>query len=120
MASTLSDFRLDEITDANLRAQLQEKLATDDEFVPTTPRVWIADFKADSVRYQAGIQVGHRHGVDSDTVQADVQLRIRNEDFDNDTFLSVSKIRDISKLVGDEFEKRFLSSKTLSTAARSF
>ena len=49
--------------------------------------------------------MGHRHDVDSDIVQADVQSRIRDEDFDNDTFLSASKIRDISKLVGDEFEK---------------
>jgi hypothetical protein len=109
MAITLSDFRLDEITDANLRAQLQEKLAIDDEFVPTTPRVWIADFKAGGVRYQARIPMGHRNDVASDIVQADVQLRIRDEDFDNDTFLSVSKIRDISKLVGDEFEKRYPS-----------
>jgi hypothetical protein len=38
-----------------------------------------------------------------------VQLRIRDEDFDNDMFLSVSKIRDISKLAGDEFEKRYPS-----------
>ena len=38
-----------------------------------------------------------------------LQLRIRDEDFDNDTFLSVSEIRDISKLVGDEFEKRYPS-----------
>ena len=45
----------------------------------------------------------------SDIMQADVQLRIRDEDFDNDTFLSVSKICDISKLVGDEFEKRYPS-----------
>jgi hypothetical protein len=47
--------------------------------------------------------VGHRHDVASDIVQADV----RDEDFDNDKFLSVSKIRDISKLIGDEFEKRY-------------
>jgi hypothetical protein len=38
-----------------------------------------------------------------------VQLRIRDEDFDNDMFLSVSKIRDIGKLAGDEFEKRYPS-----------
>jgi hypothetical protein len=66
-------------------------------------------FNKRSVRYQAGIRVGHRHDVASDIVEADVQLRIRGEDFDNDRFLSVSKIRDISKLVGDEFEKRYPS-----------
>lgn len=41
----------------------------------------------------------------SDIMQADVQLRIRDEDFDNNPFLSVFKIRDISKLVGDEFAR---------------
>ena len=36
-----------------------------------------------------------------------MHLRIRDEDFDNDTFWSVSKIRDISKLTGDEFAMRY-------------
>jgi hypothetical protein len=34
-------------------------------------------------------------------------LRIRDEVFDNDTFLSVSKTCDIDKPLGDRFEKRY-------------
>jgi hypothetical protein len=36
-----------------------------------------------TAKLAAGIRVGHRHDVASDIVQADVQLRIRAEDFDN-------------------------------------
>jgi hypothetical protein len=100
----LRNFRLDEITDANLRTQLNSKLA-DGEFVPTSPRVWIADFVADGVRYQAAIRLGHRAEIASDIEQVDVQLRIRDEDFDADTFLSMWKIAQVTKAVGDEFQK---------------
>jgi hypothetical protein len=99
----LKNFNLHEITDTKLRDELNGKLAIDKEFTQTKPNVWIADFEAEGVRYQAGIRLGHRHDVAPAIEQADIQLRVRDEDFDNDTFLSVSKIQEISKLVGEEF-----------------
>jgi hypothetical protein len=101
----LTNFKLHEITDAKLRDELNGKLAIDNEFTQSKPNVWIADFEADGVRYQAGIRLGHRHDVASDIEQFDVQLRIRDEDFDSDTFLSTWKIWEITKLVGEEFQK---------------
>lgn len=103
----LTNFRLDEVTDANLRAEFHRKLAIDDEFVVTSPRVWIANFEIDGTHYEAGIRLGHRHDVAPDIEQADTQLRVRERDFDNDSFLSVWKIQEITKLVGDEFAKRY-------------
>jgi hypothetical protein len=101
----LTNFTLHEITDAKLRDELNGKLAIDDEFTQTKPNVWIADFEADGVRYQAGIRVGHRHDVAPDIEQSDVQLRIRDDDFDNDAFLSTWRIWEITKLVSQEFER---------------
>ncbi|HWY57934.1 MAG TPA: hypothetical protein VNZ03_25955 [Terriglobales bacterium] len=105
----LTNFKIYEITDANLRAEFNKKLDIDKEFVQTKPNVWLAEFEADGTKYEAGIRLGHRHDVAPDVEQADTQLRVREQDFDNDTFLSVWKIQEITKLVGEEFKKRYNS-----------
>jgi hypothetical protein len=102
----LSDFRLYEITDANLRAELTKKLDVDREFVQTKPNVWMAEFKVDETKYEAAIRLGHGHDVAADTEQPDIQLRAREADFDNDAFFSASKIQAITKLVSEKFVNR--------------
>lgn len=102
----LSDFRLYEITDANLRADLTKTLETDEKFVQTKPNVWMAEFKVDGIKYEAAIRLGHRRDAAGDIEQADIQLRVRDEDLDTDTFLSVRKIQEITELVDNKFLNR--------------
>jgi len=99
----LTNLKFYEITDANLRAEFSRKLDIDEEFVQTQPNVWIAEFEADGTKYEAGIRLGHRHDVAADIEQTDLQLRVREVDFDHDAFLSVSRIMEISKAVSDRF-----------------
>ena len=102
----LRDFKLYEITDANVRAGLIKKLDTDGEFVQTKPNVWLAEFEVDGTKYEAAIRVGRGHDAAGDNEQADIQLRVRDEDFDEDAFLSVRKIQEITKLVSNKFLNR--------------
>lgn len=102
----LSDFKLYEITDANLRAELSKKLDIDEEFVQTKPNLWMAEFNVDGIKYEAAIREGHRRVAAADNQQADIQLRIRDEHLNTDTFLSVRKIQEITRLVNNKFSNR--------------
>jgi hypothetical protein len=104
----LTNFQLFEITETKRRDDLNGKLANPGEFVQTRPNVWIASFDVDGVPYHAGIRLGHRIDVAEDIEQYDVQLRVRDEEFDSDSFIPEASVADITKLVGEQFEKRIV------------
>lgn len=104
----LTNFQLFEITGVKQRDELNGKLANAGEFIQTKPNVWIASFDVDAVPYHAGIRLGHRIDVAADIEQYDVQLRVRDEEFDNDSFIPEAKVAEITKLVGEQFEQRIV------------
>lgn len=101
----LSNFAVQEIADVKQRDELNGKLASE-EFVQTDPRAWIASFDVDGVAYHAGVRLGHRKDVADDLTQYDIQLRIRDDQFDNDSFIPEATAADILRLVDAEIQKR--------------
>lgn len=64
-----------------------------------------ATFEIDGQKHQAGIRRGRRVDVADDTDQINVQLRVREDAFDVDTFIPEAKVADIVKAVSEKFEK---------------
>jgi hypothetical protein len=101
----LSKFSVHEIADVKQRDELNAKLA-DDEFTQSEPRVWIISFDADGVAYNAGLRLGHRKDVADTINQYDIKLRVRDEQFDEDSFIPEATVADILRLVDAELQKR--------------
>jgi len=101
----LSKFTVHEVTDVKQRDELNAKLA-DDEFIQTEPRVWIISFESDGVAYSAGFRLGRRKDVADTIDQYDIKLRVRDEQFDEDSFIPEATAADILRLVDTEMQKR--------------
>jgi len=101
----LTNFNIQEITDEKQRDELNEKLR-DGEFIQTDPRCWVAEFDIDGVAYAAGIRIGHRAEIAADIIQQDIQLRIRDRSWEEDSFIPLATVADILRLVVAEIEKR--------------
>ncbi len=106
----LTNFQLTEITDKAQQDELNGILRREDPaFVQTSPNVWIASFNADRVPYHAAIRLGRRPDVADDLGGYQVQLRVREEEFDADSLIPEATVADITKLVGQEFEKTVIA-----------
>jgi hypothetical protein len=66
---------------------------------------WLVTFEINGVQHHAGIQRGRRAEVSADIDQFEVQLNVRDEDFDNDTFIPEAQVADITRMVGEEWER---------------
>lgn len=103
----LADFSIKEITDVAKRDELNGHLKRERPgFVQTDKRVWMAAFKVDGLQRVAAIRVGHANDVAGDIIQLDIQLRVNEEEFDNDSFIPEASAADILALVSKEVEKR--------------
>src|SRR5258708_33436646 len=85
--------------------EVAKGLWADAEFLPTD-EYWLADFEVDGLKRQAGIRRGRRVDVAEDMEQTDVQLRINQEELDEDIpLIPEAQVADIVKAVSQEFEK---------------
>jgi len=66
---------------------------------------WLATFEINGVKHHAGVQRGRRAEVAEGIDQFEVQLNVREEAFDNDTFIPEAEVADITRAVGEAFEK---------------
>ena len=102
----LTNFAVRKLTPAEL--ELAKGLWADGEFLPTD-EYWLAEFEIGGLKRQAGIRWGRRVDVAADMQQFDVQLRINQEELDEDIpLIAEAQVADIVKAVAEEFEK-FLS-----------
>ena len=103
----LTDFFIKEVTDTAKRDELNDHLKRErPQFVQTDERVWMAVFKIDGLQRVAAIRVGHANEVAADIIQLDIQLRVNEQEFDNDSFIPEASAADILVLVSKEVEKR--------------
>lgn len=99
----ISNFAVRRLTPAEI--ELAKELWADKEFLPTN-EYWLADFEIDGIKRQAGIRRGRRHDVAEDIDQFDVQLRINQEELDEDRpLIAEAQVADIVRAVGEEFQK---------------
>jgi hypothetical protein len=99
----IRNFSVRRLTPAERK--LAEKLWADGEFLPTD-EYWLADFEIDGMKRQAGIRWGRRADVAPDMRQFNVQLRVNQEELDEDIpLIAEAQVADIVKVVSQEFEK---------------
>ena len=67
--------------------------------------LWLATFEIDGETHHAGIMLGRRVDVAEDVEQISVNLRVRDEAFDDDEFLPLWDVADITRCVYEEFAK---------------
>jgi hypothetical protein len=99
----ISNFEVRRLTPGEI--ELAKELWADSEFIPTD-EFWIADFEVDGMKRQAGIKWGRSVDVAADMQQFNVQLRINQEELDEDIpLIPEAQVADIVKAVSEEFEK---------------
>ncbi len=98
----ITNFQVRRLTPAEA-TRAQKKWASS-EFIQSG-EYWLATFEINGVQHKAGIQRGRRAEVAEDTDQFEVHLRVREEDFDNDVFIPEAEVANITKAVGEAFEK---------------
>jgi len=74
------------------------------EFI-SSDDLWLASFEMNGEKPYAGIRLGRRIDVAEDIEQLDVQLRVRDEAFDSDTFIPEWGVAEITRAIYDEFLK---------------
>lgn len=100
----LTNFVVRKLDNTRGELDLAKKEWANSEFIPSD-EFWLATFEIDGKKHEAGIRRGRRVDIADDTDQIDVQLRVREEAFDADTFMPESQVADIVKAVSEEFEK---------------
>lgn len=100
---TLSNFAVRRLTAGEL--ELAKGLWASGEYLPTE-EYWLADFEIDGLKRQAGIRRGRRANVAEDIDQFDIQLRINQEELDEDVpLIAEAQAADILTIVRAEWEK---------------
>jgi hypothetical protein len=85
--------------------ELAKGLWASGEFLPTD-EYWLAEFEIDGLKRQAGIRRGRRADVAEDMDQFDIQLRISQEELDEDVpLIAEAQAADILTIVRAEWEK---------------
>ncbi len=85
--------------------ELAKGLWASGEFLPTD-EYWLAEFKIDGLKRQVGIRRGRRADVAEDMDQFDIQLRINQEELDEDVpLIAEAQAADILTIVRAEWEK---------------
>jgi hypothetical protein len=98
----LTDFSIKEVV-----AEITESMRRErGDFVHTDPRVWLAAFKIDGEQRVAVIRFGHWQDVAPEIPQLDIQLRINEEEFEQDSFIPEATAADILVLITPEVVKR--------------
>ncbi len=98
----LKNFSVRKLTPAE--SALAAKKWVNPEFIQSG-EYWLVTFEIGGVQHHAGIQRGRRTEVAADIDQYEVQLNVRDEDFENDTLISEAQVADITRAVGEEWEK---------------
>lgn len=103
----LTDFSITEVVDPKKRNELNGYLFRErPAFIQTDPRVWLASFKIDGEQRVVAVRIGHAQDVAADIIQLDIQLRVNEEEFDNDSFIPEASAAGILALVSKEIGKR--------------
>jgi hypothetical protein len=102
MAIVITNFQVIRLNPVDAAAA-QKKWASP-EFVQSG-KYWLASFEIDGVKHVAGIQSGRRTEITANIEQYEVQLNVRAEAFDNDVFIPEAEVADITRAVGEAFEK---------------
>src|ERR1700720_2559763 len=78
----MTNFTVRRLTPAEV--QVAKKEWDTNGFI-ATGEYWLAEFRIDGVKRQAGIMRGRRPDVEQDIDQFDIQLRVNQEELDEDT-----------------------------------
>jgi hypothetical protein len=97
----LSNFTVRRLTQQEF--VLAKKTWASDDFLPTEP-YWLAAFEIDGQPYLAGLRSGRRKDVAEDVRQIDIQLRIPDAAFDEDSFIPEAQVAAILRAVNDKLE----------------
>jgi hypothetical protein len=76
----------------------------DKEFTPSG-HYWLATFEVDGKKRTAGVWSGRRVDVADDIEQFRINLRVNEEEFDADDLIPEAQVADITRAVGEAFEK---------------
>lgn len=66
---------------------------------------WLITFDLDGKKQFAGVTWGRRVDIADDIEQFQINLRVKDEDFDDDVFIPESQVADITRALSAEFEK---------------
>jgi hypothetical protein len=84
---------------------LAQKLWASGEFLPTG-EYWLAEFEINGLKRQAGIRRGRRADVAQNMDQFDIQLRVNQEELDEDVpLIAEAQAANILTIVRAEWEK---------------
>jgi hypothetical protein len=100
----ITKFTVRKLDNTKGELDLAKQKWADSEFIPSD-EYWLATFEVDGQKHQAGIRRGRRVDVASDMDEFSVQLNVREEAFEADTFLAEADVANIVRAVGEEFEK---------------
>src|SRR5271170_1600298 len=99
----ITNFVVRRLTPAEI--ELAKTLWENEEFVPSG-EYWLADFEIDGLKRQAGIRSGRRSDVSKDMEQFDIQLRVNQNELDEDVpLIPEAQAADVLTVVSAEWEK---------------
>lgn len=103
----ITDLTITEITDPTKRDQLLATMQRErPEFMRTDPRACVATFQVDEAPRAVAIRIGHDGNVASDIKQLDTHLRVNEEEFGEDSFISEGEAADVLAAFNVELSKR--------------
>jgi predicted pyridoxine 5'-phosphate oxidase superfamily flavin-nucleotide-binding protein len=103
----ITDLTITEITDPSRRDQLLATMERErPEFMRTDTRAWVATFQVDGTPRAVAIRIGHDGSVAPDIKQLDTHLRVNEEEFDKDSFISEGEAADVLAAFNVELSKR--------------
>jgi hypothetical protein len=98
----ITNFSARKLDDSNGELSLAKQKWQTNDFIMTDD-LWVATFEIDGLKRYAGIRRGRRADVAPGTNQVDIFLRVNEEEFDADKFISEADAADIIRLVTPEF-----------------
>ena len=94
----LTNFVVRKLDNSHGELDVAKKKWASPEFI-SSDDLWLASFEIDGVKREAGIRRGRRVDVADDMEQIDVQLRVGEEEFDADSFISESDVAESQRLL---------------------
>ena len=101
----LTNFTVRKLDNTKGELDLAKEKWASGEFI-SSDDLWLATFEMNGETHHAGIRLGRRVDVAEDINQIDIQLRVREEAFDADDFITEWEVANITRSVYDEFAKQ--------------